>query len=620
MSASRSIGRDAAREGVAKAAVYDAALLERLWHYLRPYASTATASVALLMLNSALGVVGPFLTQVAVDRYLQPDPAGRSLLDPWLPAEPEAGILWLALAYLAVLAVSALTRRAQIHTMNVTGQRVMRDIRQEIFGHLQRLPVQYFDRTPSGRLITRATTDVDVLNELFTSGLVAVAGDILTLVCAFGAMLYLSPKLTLAYLTVAPLVLIVSVIFRRRARSSFRDVRAAVAKLASFLQEIFVGITEVQLFNHEQRARQDFGAINEEHRLANYRSVRAHSVFFPVVEWLNMLGLALLVALGGQWVVEGTVTLGVLLAFLQYGTRVFRPIQDLAEKYNVLQAAMAGAERIFELLDTRPPELAAERESEREAEAPRKEPSIEFRKVWFAYQGEEWALSDVSFSVQPGETIAVVGHTGAGKSTLVNLLLRFYEIQSGSILVGGRDIRAWTAEDLRRQVSVVLQDPCLFSGSIADNIGLNDAETPPAAIRKAAENAHLAPHIAALPNGYDEPVLERAAGLSTGQKQLVGFARALARERPFLVLDEATSSVDPETEADIQDTLARLVAGRTSIVIAHRLSTIRQADRIVVLHKGRVAEIGAHKELLAKGGLYAQLHQLQTLTESESLG
>ena len=614
MSTGRSIGRDLAREDASAAVLYDAELLKRLWQYLRPYAGLAIASLALLTLNSALGVFWPLLTQVAVDRYLKPDPTAGTFLDPVLPGEPVDGLLWILAIYLVVLALSSLTRAAQIQTMNSTGQRVMRDIRGEIFRHLQRLPVRYFDRTPSGRLVTRATSDVDVLNELFTSGLVAVAGDILTLVCAFGAMLYLSPKLTLVYLAVAPLVMIVSFVFRRFARSSFRDVRQAVAKLASFLQECFAGISEVQLFNHEREALKNFDAINNEHRNANYRAVRAHAVFFPVIEWLNYFGLALLIAFGGAWVVDGSVSLGVLLAFLQYGTRVFRPIQDLAEKYNVLQAAMAGAERIFELLDTKAPSLTASGESCNDLEAP----SVEFRNVWFAYKDEEWVLEDVSFEVEPGEMLAVVGHTGAGKSTLVNLLLRFYEIQRGTILVGGRDISDWETDALRAQFSVVLQDPCLFSGTIAENIGLGDEAVPVSGIRRAAGNANLASHIESLPRQYEEEVMERGAGLSSGQKQLVAFARALVHERPFLVLDEATSSVDPDTERNIRDTLAKLLVGRTSVVIAHRLSTIRRARRILVLHKGRVAETGTHEDLLAEEGIYARLHELQSLSEAFS--
>ena len=355
---------------------------------------------------------------------------------------------------------------------------------------------------------------------------------------------------------------------------------------------------------------QDFAAINEEHRRANYRAVRAHALFFPVIDWLNMFGLALLIWFGGNWVVEGTVTLGILLAFLQYGTKVFRPIQDLAEKYNVLQAAMAGAERIFELLDTDPP-IPTRREKGRELTRS----SIEFRNVWFAYKGEDWVLRDVSFYVAAGDMLAIVGHTGAGKSTLVNLVMRYYEIQKGSILVGGRDIRDWTPESLRAQFGVVLQDPCLLSGTIAENIGLSDESVAGEEIRRAAKNAHLAKHIESLPKRYEEPLLERGAGLSTGQKQLVAFARALAHDRPFLILDEATSSVDPETERDIRDTLSFLLAGRTSIVIAHRLSTIRQAGRILVFHKGSVVEHGTHEALLAKGGVYSRLHALQSLEE-----
>ena len=614
MSTGRSIGREAARAEATETVLYDFDLLRRLWQYLRPYAGFATASLVLLMLNSVLGVCWPLLTQIAVDRYLMPDPASESLLDPVLPTDPFEGILWIAAMYLAVLAISAVTRAGQIYTMNYTGQRVMRDIRREVFGHLQRLPVQYFDRTPTGRLVTRATTDVDVLNELFTSGLVAVAGDILTLACAFGAMMYLSPQLTLVYLCVAPLVFLVSFVFRRFARNSFRDVRKAVAKLASFLQECFTGMTEVQLFNHERQALRDFEAINAEHRDANYRAVRAHAVFFPVIDWLNYLGLALLIVFGGNWVVEGTLSLGVLLAFLQYGSRIFRPIQDLAEKYNVLQSAMAGAERIFELLDTEPSGTDSELSPRTAAQLA--EPSVEFRNVWFAYEEGDWVLEDVSFKVVPSEMLAIVGHTGAGKSTLINLLLRFYEVQRGTILVGGRDIRGWAPDELRVQFSVVLQDPCLFSGTIAENIGLGDPEVSATAIRRAASSAHLAGHIESLPAGYEEPVLERGTGLSVGQKQLVGFARALVRKRPFLVLDEATSSVDPDTERAIRETVSDLLAGRTSILIAHRLSTIRRADRIIVLHKGRVAERGTHDELLAQEGIYFRLHRLQSLAKA----
>ena len=609
MSNGRSIGSQAAREAVSEAAKYDWRLLRRLWTYLRPYRGVALLSLVLLMGNSAVGVVPPVLTQIAVDRYLLPDADVVTPLHPWLPDGEMAGLGVLALVYLATLLLSVGTRSGQIHAMNWTGQRVMRDIRERIFRHLQRLPVSYFDRTPSGRLVTRATTDVDVLNELFTSGLVAVAGDVLTLVFAFGAMLYLSPQLTLVYLGVAPLVLVVSVIFRKHARDSFRAVRAAVARLASFLQECFTGISEIQLFNHEAHSQAEFEKINERHRQANYRAVRAHALFFPVIEWINVAGLAALVVFGGQWVVDGTLSTGVLLAFLQYGTRVFRPIQDLAEKYNVLQGAMAGAERIFELLDTKPPDI---QEGSYGRDGP-KGPGIEFRNVWFAYRGEDWVLRDVSFELPPGKTLAVVGHTGAGKTTLINLLLRFYEIQRGAILVDGRDIREWSRDALREQFSVVLQDPALVRGTIGANISLEDPAVPADRVRRAAADARLAGHIESLPLAYDEPLSERGGGLSTGQKQLLGFARALARDRPFLMLDEATSSVDPDTERRIQETVSIVLRDRTSIVIAHRLSTIRQASSILVLHKGSVVEHGTHAELLAGNGTYARLHRLQSL-------
>ena len=388
--------------------------------------------------------------------------------------------------------------------------------------------------------------------------------------------------------------------------------RVAVAKINSFLQETFTGISEIQLFNHEQDALEDFATINEEHRQANYRAIRAHALFYPTIELIGVAGLAMLIFFGGMWVVEGTLTLGVVLAFMQYGTRVFRPIQDLAEKYNILQSAMAGAERIFQLLDM--DDSVAETATGGPVSIT--ELSVEFRNVWFAYSDEHWVLKDVSFSAKPNEMLAVVGHTGAGKTTLVSLLQRFYEIQKGSILVGGRDIRDWPVQQLRKQFSIVLQDPYLFAGTIGDNIGMNSAEVDHETIRQAAANAHLAKYIDSLPQGYDELMLERGASLSTGRKQLVGFARALAHARPFLILDEATSSVDSETEHDIRETVSTLLTGRTSIVIAHRLSTIKRADRILVMHKGHVAEIGPHQELLAKGGIYSRLYQLQYLSES----
>ncbi len=612
MSPQRTIGGESARSEAPLGRVYDAKLMRRLTAYLRPYKTFAGLSLALLVAHSWLGVTGPYLTKVAVDRYLKPAPEERSPLDPLLPEDPVQGLLCVAALYLAVLLAGFAARYFHIWVMNLTGQRVMHDLRREIFAKLQSLGVPYFDRQPIGRIVTRTTTDVDVLNELFTSGVVAIAGDILTLAFAFGVMLYLSPGLTLVFLSIAPLTALASFLFRKHARAGFRAMRAAVAKINSFLQEMFTGISEIQLFNHEQAALDEFAAINEEHRQANYKTIRAHALFYPTIELIGVAGLAALIFFGGKWVVEGGLTLGVVLAFMQYGARIFRPIQDLAEKYNILQAAMAGAERIFQLLDTAP----SAAETAQGGLVGFSGLQVEFRNVWFAYKNENWVLEDVSFTAEANRMLAVVGHTGAGKTTLVSLLLRFYEIQKGAILVGGRDIREWPVQQLRRQFSVVLQEPYLFAGSIADNIGMNSPEVDAAAVRRAAANAHLAQYIEALPACYDEPMLERGASLSTGRKQLVGFARALAHDRPFLILDEATSSVDSETEHQIRRTVETLLAGRTSLVIAHRLSTIRRADRILVMHKGRAAEIGSHRELLAKNGIYSRLHQLQYLSES----
>ncbi len=612
MSPKRTIGGETARSEAPLGRVYDSKLMGRLVNYLRPHKSAVVLSFALLVTHSILGVTGPYLTKVAVDRYLEPRPGEASFLDFLLPQDPVDGIIYIALLYLVTLLAGFAARFFQVHVMNLTGQRVMHELRREIFAKLQGLSVPYFDRQPIGRVVTRVTTDVDVLNELFTSGVVAIAGDVLTLVFAFGVMLYLSPGLTFALLSIAPLTALVSFLFRKHARAGFRDMRVAIAKINSFLQETFTGISEIQLFNHEQDALEDFATINEEHRQANYRAIRAHALFYPTIELIGVAGLAMLIFFGGMWVVEGTLTLGVVIAFMQYGTRVFRPIQDLAEKYNILQSAMAGAERIFQLLDM--DDSVAETATG--APVSNGELRVEFRNVWFAYSGEDWVLKDVSFSAKPNEMLAVVGHTGAGKTTLVSLLQRFYEIQKGSILVGGRDIRDWPVQQLRKQFSIVLQDPYLFAGTIGDNIGMNSAEVDLDAIRQAAENAHLAKYIDSLPQGYNELMLERGSSLSSGRKQLVGFARALAHARPFLILDEATSSVDSETEHDIRETVSTLLTGRTSIVIAHRLSTIKRADRILVMHKGHVAEFGPHQELLAKGGIYSRLYQLQYLSES----
>jgi ATP-binding cassette subfamily B protein len=471
------------------------------------------------------------------------------------------------------------------------------------------------------------TSDVDALNEMFTSGVVAVFGDVLTLVAVFLAMLYLSPELTLAVAVLTPLVLVVVFVFRKYARAAYRSVRQAVATTNTFLQEHISGMKVVQLFAHERESLKEFDEISAAHRDAHRQAIRAHACFYPVIEWLGVLGSGILLFYGGYLVSEGALTVGVVVAFLQYGTRVFRPIQDLSEKYNILQSAMASCERIFGLLDTKPqqeeagePAVSSADAVEQPTSAPRGVGAdasagsplrVEFRNVWFAYQHEEWVLRDVSFTIEPGETLAVVGRTGSGKTTLINLLLRFYQLRKGDILVAGKSIREWPADELRRQFGVVLQEPYLFSGSIEDNIRMHDRAISSEAVREVAKEVNLAPFIESLPDGYQTKLNEQGSSLSWGQRQLVSFARALAHRPRLLILDEATSSVDTQTEIQIRDAVPRLMKGHTSIVIAHRLSTIKHADRILVMHKGEIRELGTHDELLRLGGVYAKLYQLQ---------
>ena len=596
--------------------VYDSRLVARLLGYLRPYRWWVIVSVCMLVAHSLLAVAGPYLTKVAIDNYLSPQPESSSLLDAWLPDTQLQGLNMVALLYLATLAAGFAFRFLQTLVMNYTGQRVMRDLRKEIFGHLQKLDIRFYDRNPLGRLVTRVTADVDTLNEMFTSGVVAVFGDVLTLTFILLAMLNLSPMLTLALLAVAPLVLGVSIWFRKKARESYREVRVAVAKINSFLQEHITGMAVVQLFNHERRSARRFDDINAEHRDAYRRAIRAHAYFFPAIEWLGVLAVAVVLVYGGYRVVDEAVTIGIVVAFIQYGTRVFRPIQDLSEKYNILQSAMASSERIFKLLDTAPAqdtvsEVAAGGNGEHPRTGAGAKLDVEFRNVWFAYKDEDWVLRDVSFRIEAGETVAIVGHTGAGKTTIISLLLRFYDIQKGRILVAGRDIREWPVRELRRSFGVVLQDSYLFEGTIGSNIRFGNHEAPRERLEQVARDVNLSGFIGSLAGGFEEPLRERGSSLSSGQKQLIGFARALVHNPGFLILDEATSSVDTDTEMKIRDALSRMVTGHTSIIIAHRLSTIHRADRILVTHKGQVRETGTHQELLSKRGIYWRLYQLQ---------
>ena len=582
--------------------------MRRLIVYLKPYWRTVAVSIAFLFLQSSLQIAGPLITKTAIDRYLLPTAgSGGNASTDWLSADPWTGLTQLSLLYMIAVVLGFLCDFAETYLMQRTGQYAMFDLRRDLMAKLQQLDISYFDRNPVGRLITRVTTDVDVLNDLFASGLVTIIGDLLMLTFVILTMFQLSPSMTGLLLAVMPLAVLTTQIFRRAVSSSYRRTRVAVAKINAYMQEHVTGMNVLQLFNREERSRQEFDRVNAEHMHAFKDSVIAYGWFYPVVEFLGMLSLALLLAYGGYRVHDKTLSLGVLVAFFQYGMRFFRPIQDLSEKYNILQSAMAASERVFNLLDT---EVAIASPAAAKP-FPSGPAAIEFDHVWFAYKDDDWVLRDVSFRIEPGETIAVVGHTGAGKTTLTNLLLRFYDIQKGSIRVGGVDLRDLSLDELRHQFSIVLQDPYLFTGTISSNIRLGTAQITDGQIEDAARQVNLADFVATLPNRYNQSVRERGGEYSTGQKQLISFARALAHDPKFLILDEATSSVDTDTELKIRAALEALVTGRTSIVIAHRLSTVQRASRIFVMHKGQLRESGTHQELVAARGIYWKLYQLQ---------
>ena len=588
---------------------YDSRLMRRLLRYMQPYRLVVAASLVLLLLDALFQIIGPLLTKLAIDRYLVPSNHAHTFpfLDGWLSTNPWTGLEQISILYLAVVIFGLFFDFGQTYLMQWTGQKAMFDLRRELMTHLQRLDVSYFDKNPVGRLVTRVTTDVDVLNDLFASGLVTIVGDILMLSFVILAMLRLSPGMTGLMLAVMPFVVLVTMQFRRTASQSYRKIRVAIARINAYLQEHVAGIVVLQLFNREERSKQQFESINRDHMLAYKDSITAYGWFYPVVEFLGMLALALLLAYGGFRIRQGVLTLGVLVAFLQYGLRFFRPIQDLSEKYNILQGAMAASERIFKLLDT-PSDIV----SPAAVQAfPEGAVDIEFDHVWFAYNNEDWVLRDVSFRIAPGETVAIVGHTGAGKTTLISLLLRFYDVQRGAIRINGIDLRAFELAGLRSHFGVVLQDPYLFTGTVASNIRLGTAGISDAGVLEASRQVNLLEFIDELPERFETPVRERGNGFSTGQKQLISFARALAHDPRILILDEATSSVDTETELRIREALDRLVYNRTSLVIAHRLSTIQRADRIVVMHKTKLREIGTHQELLSQRGIYWKLYQLQ---------
>ncbi len=588
--------------------LYDSQLTRRLFEYLRPYRLQVILAVSFTLGITALEILGPFLFSVGIDRYIIPGFDGR------IPrAAAVVGLIGIAAAYAGSILASFGLQYVQVRIMQWVGQETMYDLRKEIFEHLQRLPMSFFDHSPIGRLVTRSTTDVDALNDLFASGVVAMLNDFVLLFAMAAVLFKWHPMLALATFSPLPFMILLTYFFRNRVRDANRRIRTAIARINAFLQEHVSGMAVVQLFNREQKSRTKFAELNHTHMVAYKDAIDAFSFFYPGVEFLSFAGIALLSWVGGVRVIAGTIQIGVLVAFMMYAQRFFRPIQDLSEKFNILQSAMAASERIFRLLDE--PVTIFSPAKIHALPAPRGE--IEFRNVWFAYHGgaepktEDWVLRDVSFRVEPGQTLAIVGHTGAGKTTIIQLLLRFYDIQRGEILLDGVDIRELDVQDLRRLFGIVLQDPFLFTGTLESNVKLGTTTIDRAGTERALREVGLGAFLDSQPAGVTTPVTERGATLSVGQRQLVSFARALAHDPKFLILDEATSSVDTKTELMIREALDRLLKGRTAVVIAHRLSTIQHADRILVFHKGRLREQGSHQELLALHGIYYRLYQLQ---------
>jgi ATP-binding cassette subfamily B protein len=646
---------------------YDSRLMRRLLTYLRPYRWQVTVALVSIILKSFADVLGPYLVKVAVDRYLAPVGWTVSGIWSWLSPSPLHGIAQISTIYFGLLIFSFVLEFLQTYFMQWTGQKVMFDLRSQIFRHLQRMHVAFYDTNPVGRLVTRVTTDVDALNEMFTSGVVSIFEDLFVLTGILGIMLCMNWKLALITFAVLPFIVVATKLFRDKVRDSYRRIRTAIARINSYLQEHVSGMVVLQLFNRERKAYTRFSEINRSHMDAFKDAILAYAVYYPVVDFFSAIAIASVIWWGGQDVIRklsvttlefthephfglhpvtAVASLGVLIAFTQYAMRFFRPIMDFSEKYNILQSAMAASERIFKLLDT-PVDIT----SPAVTKTPEGPGRIDFDHVWFAYRevpeeirasetgkdrvgtaalavrpaqsaaasgnGDagsaepDWVLRDVSFSIDPGETVAVVGHTGAGKTTLISLLLRFYDVQKGAVRIDGVDVKDMDLADLRSRFGVVLQDPFLFTGTIGGNIRLGTERIRDEHVQQAAEDVNLADFVRGLPNGFNEEVRERGSTLSTGQKQLISFARALAHEPKILILDEATSSVDTETEFKVRDALARMVEGRTSLIIAHRLSTIQRADKIIVLHKGQVREMGTHQELLANRGIYYKLYQLQ---------
>ncbi len=579
---------------------YDGRLMKRLLKYLRPYRWHVVLGIVLSILTSAMEAIRPYFTKVAVDVNI---------------AQKDAhGLLITAVLFLAVLIIRSFVQYANAYLTQWIGQRTIFDLRMEIFTHLQSLAPKFYDKNPIGRMITRVTNDVEVLNEMFSSGIVMVFSDVFTIIGIFYFMFTMSWELALVSLSVLPLLFYGTFLFRKKAREAYREVRTQIARINSFMQEHITGMVVDQIFNREKKSYDKFSRINGAHRDANIKSIFYYAVFYPAVDLIGALSVGLIIWYAGGNVLDGAVTLGTVMAFMQFNEMFWRPIRDLSEKYNILQTAMASSERIFQLLDdksiTSSPQVPIPLATVRG--------EIEFRNIWFAYNtpsdganSPEWVLKNISFHVKPGQTVALVGHTGAGKTSIISLLSRFYECQKGEILVDGINIDAVQPEDLRKHIAVVLQDVFLFSGDIKGNINLGDPTISIDRVKEAAEIVGAHRFIEQLPNKYDSEVKERGSTLSVGQKQLLSFARALAFNPRILVLDEATSSVDTETEMLIQSAIKKLLKGRTSIVIAHRLSTIQSADKIIVLHKGEIREMGTHQELLAHDGIYRKLYRLQ---------
>ena len=572
---------------------YDSQLMARILRYLRPYWKLLAISFTFLMIQTGAQLLGPYITKVAIDGYI---------------AEQDIrGLDLMVLAYLGVVVIGFIVFFVQTYTTEYTGQRAMHDLRMEIFSHLQKQDMAYFDRNPVGRLLTRTVNDVETLNELFSTGVVGLLSDVSIVFGITAMMLWLHWKLALVCLAAFPLILYASRFYRRRAREVYRESRLILGRLNAGLQENIAGVATIQAFGQEARMYRRFQRINLHYRDVLLQGIRNNALFFPVIEVFSALTIGLLLWYGGHEIIAGSVQAGVLVAFIQYIQRMYQPIRDLAEKYNIMQAAMASAERIFALLDT-PVAIqnpALPKSVEKFAGA------IEFRDVWLSYRPEEPVLKGISFRVRPGEKVALVGATGGGKTSIISALCRFYDVDRGAILVDGVDIREWNKQELRRHLGLVLQDVFLFSGDVATNITLGDKSIGETRMLEAARRARIAPFIERLPNRYREEVQERGSTLSQGQRQLLSFARALAFDPKILILDEATSSVDTQTEALIQDALKELLKHRTALIIAHRLSTVKHADRILVIHQGEIWEEGGHEELLARGGLYARLYELQ---------